>query len=99
MSSKAPRRTRVSEEAQVRSDAQRQRQLLILAWVIAGLALAVLIGVVVSNYISSADADTQLNFQLGGLPHVKDDVPRNFRLWTFYPDGSLRFETAFFPQL
>lgn len=97
MSSKPRRRVRRSEEAQVMEDVSNQRRLLVVAWVIAGVALAALVAIVFSNFMASADADTALNFQFGGLPRVKEDLPRNFRLWTVYPDGNIRFQTAFYP--
>jgi hypothetical protein len=97
MSSKPRRRVRRSPDAQVADDADSQRRLLIVAWVVAGIALIALVGVLASNYINSADANTMLNFQLGGLPRAKEVLPRNFRLWTVYPNGNVRFQTAFYP--
>src|SRR5262245_29216016 len=97
MSSRPRRRVRRSPDAPVTTDPESQRRLLIVAWVIAGLALVALVGVLAANYIGSADANTALNFQLGGPPRAKEVLPRNFRLWTVYPNGSVRFQTAFYP--
>ena len=97
MSSRPRRRVRRSLDAQVADDTNSQRRLLIVAWVIAGVALTALVVIVFSNFIVSADPDTSLNFQLGGASRAKSDLPRNFRLWTVYPDSRVRFQTAFYP--
>jgi len=62
-----------------------------------GVLILILFGLVIGVILASSNPDTAMLLQLGGLPHNNAATPRNFRLWTVYPDGKVRFQSAYFP--
>jgi len=99
MSSRPRRRIRRSSDAETVIEETSQRRLAVVALIIGGVVILALIGVLVANNINAADPDTALTAQLGGLPRATGDTPRNFRLWSVYPDGKVRFQAAYFPVI
>ncbi len=92
-----PRRRRYVEQFNDIPVVGNQRRLWVAAIIIGGVVIVALIALLVTTVFGNSDPDTALSLQLGGPPHSSAATPRNFRLWTVYPDGKLRFQSAYFP--
>ncbi len=88
---------RRSQGRPLASEHEQSSRVAIIGVVIIVIVVLVMVGVLLENGLTAQNPDFSLTLQLGGAPKAQDTLPRNFRLWTVRTDGSLRFQTAYFP--